>query len=72
VPAHLQPYLELAKAGFRRQSTYRLAGRAGVVTNIVFGFIRAAILFAAVESAGGTLAGYSRDTISAYVWLSQG
>ena len=38
---------------------------AGVVTNIVFGFIRAAILFAAVDSAGGTLAGYWGDTISA-------
>jgi len=72
VPAHVRPYLELARAGFRRQSTYRLAVLAAVVTNVVFGFIRAAILFAAVESAGGTLAGYSRDTISTYVWLSQG
>ncbi|MGI8576637.1 MAG: ABC transporter permease [Nocardioidaceae bacterium] len=45
---------------------------AGLCTNVVFGFIRAAILFAAVDSAGGTLAGYDRGTISAYVWLSQG
>lgn len=44
---------------------------AGLVTNIVFGFIRGAILLAAVERAGVTLVGYSRDTISAYVWLSQ-
>jgi len=72
VRAHLRTYGQLARAGFRRQSTYRLAILAGLVTNIVFGFIRAAILFAAVDSAGGTLAGYSRDTISAYVWLSQG
>lgn len=50
LPAHVRPYLELARAGFRRQSTYRLAVLAGVVTNIVFGVIRAAILFAAVES----------------------
>lgn len=70
--ANLRTYGLLARAGFRRQSTYRLALLAGLVTNIVFGFIRAAILFAAVESAGGTLAGYTRDTISAYVWLSQG
>ena len=31
---------------------------AGVVTNIVFGFIRAALLFAAVDGAGGKPAGY--------------
>ena len=62
----------MARAGFRRQSTYRLAMLAGVATNIVFGFIRASILFAAVDSAGGTLAGYTRESISAYVWLSQG
>jgi ABC-2 type transport system permease protein len=72
VRAQLRTYGRLARAGFRRQSTYRLAVVAGLVTNIVFGFIRAAILFAAIESAGGTLAGYTRDTISAYVWLSQG
>src|SRR3954447_25410730 len=45
---------------------------AGLLTNVVFGFIRAAILFAAVESAGGTLGGYTTGTISSYVWLSQG
>jgi ABC-2 type transport system permease protein len=72
VRAHLRTYGQLARAGFRRQATYRMALLAGLVTNIVFGFIRAAILFAAVDSAGGTLAGYTRDTVSAYVWLSQG
>jgi ABC-2 type transport system permease protein len=71
VRAHLRTYGQVARAGFRRQSHYRLAMLAGVVTNIVFGFIRAAILFAAVESAGGALAGYTRDTMSTYVWLSQ-
>jgi ABC-2 type transport system permease protein len=68
----LLTYRELFVAGFRRQSTYRLAMFAGLATNLVFGFIRSAILFAAVESAGGELAGYSAGTISAYVWLSQG
>jgi len=72
VRAQMRTYGQLARAGFRRQATYRLAMLAGLVTNIVFGFIRAAILFAAVDSAGGTLAGYTRDTISTYVWLSQG
>ncbi len=62
----------LVRAGFLRQANYRLAMLAGLVTNIVFGFIRAAILFAAIKSAGGTLGGYTAGTISAYVWLSQG
>jgi ABC-2 type transport system permease protein len=68
----VKPYLQLLAAGFRRQSAYRLAMVAGLATNIVFGFIRSAILFAAVDSAGGELAGYSTGSISAYVWLSQG
>lgn len=70
--ADLASYRKLFVAGFRRQTAYRLAMFAGLATNIVFGFIRSAILFAAVQSAGGELAGYSAGTISAYVWLSQG
>ncbi|MDQ2757788.1 MAG: ABC-2 family transporter protein [Actinomycetota bacterium] len=62
----------LVRAGFRRESTYLAAMFGGLLTNVVFGFIRASILFAAVDSAGGQLAGYTHDTISAYVWLSQG
>jgi len=72
VRANLMTYGQLARAGFRRQSQYRLAMLSGLLTNIAFGFIRAAVLFAALESAGGRLAGYDRDGISAYVWLSQG
>jgi ABC-2 type transport system permease protein len=59
-------------AGFRKQSVYRLAMVAGLFTNVVFGFIRAAILFAALDSAGGSIQGYDEGEISAYVWLSQG
>jgi ABC-2 type transport system permease protein len=65
-------YWRLFVAGFRRQANYRLAMLAGLFTNVVFGFIRAAILFAALASAGGTIAGYDDGQISAYVWLSQG
>jgi ABC-2 type transport system permease protein len=63
-------YWELARAGFRRESRYRLAAFAGLFTNVVFGFIKAAILFAAVDS--GKLTGYTTASISAYVWVSQG
>lgn len=72
MPPDLKTYRKLVRAGFSRQANYRLAMLAGLVTNVVFGFIRAAILFAAIESAGGTLGGYTAGTISSYVWLSQG
>lgn len=70
--SQLSTYLRLVGAGFRRQANYRLAMFAGLATNVVFGFIRAAVLFAAVESSGGSLAGYTAGSMSAYVWLSQG
>lgn len=62
----------LVRAGFRRETTYTMAMFAGLFTNVVFGFIRSAILLAAVVAAGGTLAGYDAGSVGAYVWLSQG
>ena len=62
----------LARAGFRRYSTYRLATFAGLVTNTVFGLIRASILLAALAAAGTTIAGYTDAQASSYVWWGQG
>ena len=62
----------LARAGFRRYSTYRLATLAGIFTNSVFGLIRGSIMLAAVASAGGTVAGYSSGSASSFVWWGQG
>lgn len=67
----MHAYLELAKAEFRRYSTYRLAMVAGVVTNTVFGFIKAGVFFAAISAAGGRLAGYDTRQAATYVWLGQ-
>lgn len=67
----VRTYRLLAAAEFRRYSTYRLAILAGVVTQSVFGFIRVSVLFAAIEAAGGTLAGYDQLSASTYVWLGQ-
>jgi ABC-2 type transport system permease protein len=39
-------YLAVARQSFRRQSTYRAAAVAGVVTNSVFGVIRASVMIA--------------------------
>lgn len=67
----MRTFFELARAEFRRFSSYRLAVVAGVFTNSVFGFIRASVLLGAVDSAGGNLAGYTREQASSYVWLGQ-
>ncbi len=64
-------YAQLARAGFRRQSQYKLAMFAGLFTNCVFGFVRAAVMLAAVRAAGD-FGGYTEGSIGAYVWLSQG
>ncbi len=65
-------YRRLFVAGFRRQSTYRLAALGGLIANTTFGLLKVAILFATVRAAGGELNGYDIGTISAYIWISQG
>ncbi|MEV0434932.1 ABC-2 family transporter protein [Nocardia sp. NPDC050413] len=63
-------YWTLVRAGFKRQAQYKLAMFAGLFTNCIFGFVRAAVMVAAVRSAGD-FGGYDEATIAAYVWLSQ-
>jgi ABC-2 type transport system permease protein len=58
-------------AGFRRWSAYRAAAAAGAITNTVFGLIKTSILIAAIDSAGGSIAGYDARTASTYAWLTQ-
>lgn len=65
-------YWRLLVAGFRQQSTYRLAALGGLVANATFGLLKVAMLFATVRAAGGELRGYDVASMSAYVWLSQG
>lgn len=43
-----------------------------MVANVTFGFLKAAVLFATVTAAGGSLAGYDIASMATYVWLSQG
>lgn len=66
--------LRLFVAGVRRQSNYRLAMLAGLLTNSVFGFIRVAVFSAVVAGAAGSdghVAGYTGASIVTYTWLSQ-
>ncbi|HYP45402.1 MAG TPA: ABC-2 family transporter protein [Propionibacteriaceae bacterium] len=67
----MRRYLQLARAEFRRHSTYRLAMAAGVFTNTVFGFIKVGVLFGAIAAAGGEINGYDQREAATYVWLGQ-
>lgn len=67
----MRPYVRLFVAGFRRQSAYLGAAFGGLVANVNFGFLKAAILVATVEGAGGSLHGYDSGLMLAYVWLGQ-
>ena len=68
----MRTYLRLFVAGFRRQATYRLAAFGGLLANATFGLLKVALLFAAVDTSGGSLAGYDVATMSSYIWISQG
>jgi ABC-2 type transport system permease protein len=67
----VRAYVELARAGWRRYATYRMATIAGIFTNTVFGFLRAAVLIAALHTAG-TIAGWNEADALTYTWLTQG
>jgi ABC-2 type transport system permease protein len=67
----VRAYVELARAGWRRYATYRAATLAGLFTNTVFGFLRAAVLIAALRTAG-TIAGWDRSDALTYTWMTQG
>lgn len=65
-------YFALARAGFRRHATYRIATIAGATTNITFGFLRYYTLLAVAVAAGGSIAGYDGPKLATFVWCSQG
>lgn len=67
----MQLDLQILRAGFRTYASYRAATFAGLFTNTVFGFMRGAILVAALREAG-PIAGYSQPDVLAYTWLTQG
>lgn len=64
-------YWQVALRGYRRFATYRAATFAGVVTNTVFGFMRAYV-FVALYRGRSDVGGFDlRDTLT-YTFLSQG
>ncbi len=71
MPPALRPWFRLLRASFAAQTRYLPSVVGGLIANTTFGFLRAAILFATVSAAGGTLAGYDLGSMAAYVWLGQ-
>jgi len=63
-------YPRLAAAGFRRWSTYRMAAVAGMATNLVFGFMRCAVLLTVFADAA-QVAGYDPAAAVTFVWVGQ-
>jgi ABC-2 type transport system permease protein len=63
---------EVARRSFRRWSTYRMATAAGVVTNTVFGYLRAYILIAVAVAGGGRVGGWDEATLVTFSFLTQG
>lgn len=63
-------YVRLVAAGFRRWSTYRVAALAGLSTNLMFGFMRCAVLLTIFSGAAG-VAGYDPSAAVTFVWVGQ-
>jgi ABC-2 type transport system permease protein len=64
-------YLRLIRAGFQRYATYRQAVVAGLATNVVFGFMRCAVLLT-VFASNARVAGYDPSRTVTFVWIGQG
>ncbi len=69
--SQVRAFWELAASSFRRYLCYRTAIVATMITNCVFGLVRASLLMTAVDGAGGEIAGYDTLRASSYVWLGQ-
>ncbi|TVL89197.1 ABC-2 family transporter protein [Streptomyces sp. SAJ15] len=63
-------YASVAKSGFRRYATYRIATAAGVFTNTVFGFIWA-YTYTALWDQRPHLGGYDVSQAITFVWVGQ-
>jgi ABC-2 type transport system permease protein len=63
---------EVARRSFRRWSTYRLATVAGVITNTVFGYLRAYILIAVAAASTDDLAGgWDETDLVTFAFITQ-
>jgi len=63
-------YWEVARRALQRQLAYRTENLAGAVTNIFFGYLRAAVLLA-VYQATSNVGGYDAEAAVTYAWITQ-
>ena len=63
-------YLAVAALSYQRRLAYRTANLAGLITNVVFGFLRTAV-FLALFTAQPVVAGYTAQEMVTFSWLMQ-
>jgi ABC-2 type transport system permease protein len=63
-------YWEVARRAYQRQLAYRTANLAGLITNVVFGYLRAAVMLA-LYATQDTIGGYDRQDAISFLWITQ-
>ena len=63
-------YWEVARLSYRRQLAYRTANLSGMVTNGVFGYLRAVVVISIFESRE-SVAGYPLTELLTFLWIGQ-
>jgi ABC-2 type transport system permease protein len=63
-------YWEVARRALQRQLAYRTENLAGLVTNVFFGYLRAAV-FLAVYQTTANIGGYDAQAAVTYSWITQ-
>lgn len=66
----MRVYWEIAARAFQRQLAYRTANFAGLITNVIFGYLRAAV-FVALYVGHTTIGGYDSVEAITYLWVTQ-
>jgi ABC-2 type transport system permease protein len=65
-------YWEVARRALQRQLTYRTENLAGLVTNVFFGYLRAAVFVAVYQNANtASVGGYDAQAAISYMWITQ-
>ncbi|MDQ6674882.1 MAG: ABC-2 family transporter protein [Chloroflexota bacterium] len=65
-------YWEVARRALQRQLAYRTENLAGLVTNVFFGYLRAAVFVAVYQNANtSSVGGYDAQAAVTYTWVTQ-
>src|ERR1700730_7933337 len=65
-------YWEVARRALQRQFAYRTENLAGLVTNVFFGYLRAAVFVAVYQNANpANVGGYDASAAVSYTWITQ-